>query len=142
MSFCQDCKPGEACTIPPTYRTYKVDDFGRRDGELAIMNEVFQRGPVACNIATPSPFHEYTGGIFCDETGDQHTTHVVSIVGFGEEDGVPYWRVRNSWGSYWGEEGFFKVCRGNNNINIETNCIWATPVDTWTHPEEHLHHTT
>ena len=64
------------------------------------------------------------------------------MVGYGEENGVPFWRVRNSWGQSWGEDGFFRVCRGANNINVETNCIWATPVDTWTRPEEHLHHTT
>jgi len=142
MSFCRDCSPGQACFIPEKYRTYTVSEFGRIDGELAVMNELYQRGPVACNIATPEPFHEYTDGIFCDETGDQQTTHVVSIVGWGEEDGRPYWRVRNSWGTHWGDNGFFKVCRGNNNINIETNCIWGVPVDTWTHPEEHMHHTT
>merc|ERR1711957_752901 len=35
----------------------------------------------------------------------------------------------NSWGTQWGEEGFFRVCRGTNNIAIESNCSWATPKD-------------
>jgi cathepsin X len=48
--------------------------------------------------------------------------------------------VRNSWGSHWGIDGFFKVIRGINNIAIESDCAWATPVDTWTTPL--LHHTT
>ena len=59
-------------------------------------------------------------------------THVISLVGFGEEDGVKYWIGRNSWGTSWGESGFFKVIRGVNNIMVESFCAWAVPVDTWT----------
>lgn len=64
--------------------------------------------------------------------------HDVSIVGYGVEDGNKYWLVRNSWGTHWGESGFFRVCRGVNNIAIESDCAWATPKDTWTTPVWHI----
>merc|ERR1712060_439265 len=63
--------------------------------------------------------------------------HDVSVVGYGVEGSQPYWLVRNSWGHHWGEGGFFRVCRGSNNINIESDCSWATPKDTWTEGVKH-----
>jgi cathepsin X len=132
MSRCRNCAPGEACEIPESYYIYGVDEYGSVNGEENMMNEIYQRGPISCGIATTEAFHEYDGGIFYDDTGDLEIDHIISIVGWGEQNGVKYWRVRNSWGAYWGENGFFRIVRGVNNLAIETDCDWATPVTDWT----------
>jgi C1A family cysteine protease len=96
-----------------------------------MMQEIYQRGPITCNVAVTDELKDYTGGIFNDKTGVLETDHVVSIVGYGVENGVNYWAVRNSWGSHWGESGLFRIVRGTNNLAIESTCYWAVPKDTW-----------
>ena len=138
MSFCRNCAPGEACYIPEEYYIYKVSEYGLVSGEENMMQEIFQRGPISCSIADPASLKDYTYGIYYDTTGRIEEDHVVSVVGWGIENGVKYWRVRNSWGAHWGDEGFFKVVRGINNINIEGDCDWAVPEDTWTAGVKHI----
>lgn len=57
----------------------------------------------------------------------QSLDHEIEVVGYGvdAETNTPYWIGRNSWGTYWGEGGWFKVVRGVNNLGIEANCDWA-----------------
>ena len=139
MTMCRNCSPGEACFVPDKYHVYGVEEYGSVPaGEEAMKQEIYQRGPIACGIAVPQALDDYTGGIYCDDTGDMEIVHDISIIGYGEEDGQKFWLVRNSWGEHWGEDGFFRVCRGTNNIAIESDCAWATPKDTWTDPVWHI----
>merc|ERR1719436_1000403 len=46
--------------------------------------------------------------------------HAVKMVGFGVDDGDAYWKVANSWGPVWGEEGYFRILRGEDECGVET----------------------
>ena len=66
-------------------------------------------------------------GIFNDQTNCTTLDHSISIAGYGTENGVDYWIGRNSWGTYWGEDGWFRLKRGTNNLGVEKDCAWSTP---------------
>ena len=102
-----------------------------------MMTEIYNRGPISCGVSVTDDLVAYTGGIFTDLTNASQVNHDISVVGYGEEAGQKFWVVRNSWGAYWGENGYFRLARGVNNIQIESGlCSWATPRDSWTEVEQ------
>jgi len=98
-----------------------------------MMKEIYNRGPIACNVDA-NKILNYAGGIVTDE-GDE-TDHTISVVGWGTDvaKGL-YWIVRNSWGEYYGDQGYVYVKSGA--ISMEDDfCTWAVPSD-FTAPERH-----
>jgi len=138
FNTCRTCFPptgGTNCTAVQHYPRYYVDEYAPVVGEDKMMAELFARGPIACSI-DDGPLWEYQGGVVVNFTKNWEHNHVVSVVGWGEtvdESGatLPYWHVRNSWGVYWGEEGYFRIQRGNDTLGIEASCVWGTPKQTW-----------
>lgn len=112
-----------------TYDKYYVSEYGTTLGEQQMMAEIYARGPIACSVAVTDGFLKYSGGIFDDKTNATETDHAISIVGWGEEDGVPFWVLRNSWGSFWGEDGWMRLVRGVNNVGVEGECAFGVPKD-------------
>ena len=65
-------------------------------------------------------------GVYYHTYGGMLGRHAVKIIGWGTENGNPYWLVANSWGKNWGGlGGFFKIYRGNNQCGIEGGILVA-----------------
>lgn len=68
-------------------------------------------GPVSIAVdAAGSTWQFYKGGVVDSKCGTS-LDHGVLVVGYGEEQGQKYWKVKNSWGTSWGEEGYILLCK-------------------------------
>lgn len=120
-SFSAEAGP---CTGLNHYPNISLADYGSISGSSAMQKEIFKRGPIACGVAA-DPLLNYEGGIVVNS--DTGVDHVVSVVGWGDDNEVgKYWIVRNSWGEFWGEFGYFRLAFGSLGM---TRCNWATIAD-------------
>jgi cathepsin B len=103
-----------------------------KDGgnEMNIRYNIYRWGPVSTSFAVFPSFHTYDAKneIYkWNGDGPQVGGHAVEIVGWGEEDDVKYWIIKNSWGTEWGDGGYFRMVRGINNCEIEENVVTGVP---------------
>jgi Papain family cysteine protease len=132
----------------PNYTLYKASKYLYRDQSsrldapnivaAGIKNlsdwmrlELMERGPLTVSFMVyPSFFAFFTNpktmqGVYSEKNKLPNEAvqggHAVSINGYGTEDGVDYWLIRNSWGKSWAFAGYFKIQRGVNFCEIEAN---------------------
>merc|ERR1712127_619052 len=89
----------------------------RRGDENDLMNAVGSVGPVSvCINASSQGFQFYHTGVYRDSSCSKSINHAVLAVGYGTDSSYgAYWIVKNSWGSSWGDAGYIKMARNNNN---------------------------
>jgi len=96
-----------------------VDTKTRNDTD--VMNALVANGPLSIGIQVPAEMLYYDRGVLnvasC-KADESQIDHAVSLVGYGTVQGVlgqpdqDYWLVRNSWSTYWGDQGYIKIARG------------------------------
>jgi cathepsin L len=89
-------------------------------------------GPVAAGIdASWTSFQLYQSGVYDEPrcgNGEDDLDHGIVVIGYGTDAATPFWIVRNSWGTGWGEKGYVRMSRNKNNqCGIATTAV--IPID-------------
>jgi len=105
-----------------------MKQFVYEQGPLFVYYNVGDRdgtNPILKNVS--NEFDQYESGIF-DVPGcpsRSNLNHALVVVGYGTENGIDYWRAKNSWGKSWGDNGYIKIKRNSNMCGIATRPYYA-----------------
>uniref|UniRef100_A0A663EST7 Peptidase C1A papain C-terminal domain-containing protein n=1 Tax=Aquila chrysaetos chrysaetos TaxID=223781 RepID=A0A663EST7_AQUCH len=93
----------------------------------AVKAAIYKHGPVAVSIdASHKTFSFYSNGIYyepkCGESGA--LDHAVLAVGYGVLQGETYWLIKNSWSTYWGNDGYILMAMKDNNCGVATEATY------------------
>nr|BAF98585.1 CM0216.510.nc [Lotus japonicus] len=118
---------GGTCKFDQTKIAASVANFSvvSRDEDQIAANLV-KNGPLAVAINAVY-MQTYVGGVSCPYVCSKKLNHGVLLVGYGSESYAPirmkqkpYWIIKNSWGENWGENGYYKICRGRNVCGVDS----------------------
>lgn len=102
------CKYSPAIAKKPFKKVAIIDEE-----HVESLLKFVAKGPLAGKIDA-STLQFYNSGIITSRSSlvcTRSQNHAITIAGYGTEDGVDYWIVRNSWGVNWGEKGYFRIER-------------------------------
>ncbi|XP_003738730.1 cathepsin L1 [Galendromus occidentalis] len=116
----------EECREPgsDTFNMSDLVGYDRLQGDEELLRAVAFQGPVAVYMLTggtkltafrTTNDDDIFSDDFCDQAGPRVIDHAVLVVGYGSNVNGKYWLVKNSWGTDWGQKGYFKISRDRAN---------------------------
>ena len=111
----QSCKYDSSKVVAKITETSYCSNTRKKGSCSAeVVHKMLQNGPLAVGIdGINSGLMNYSSGIFSASCSDDN--HAVILVGYGKDNDIEYWLIRNSWGATWGMNGYVKVKRNDSN---------------------------
>lgn len=88
-----------------------------------MQKELMEKGTLSVAFTVYEDFESYSSGIYQHLEGKSLGGHAIKMIGWGVENGTPYWICTNSWNDTWGEQGTFRILRGSNECGIEGSVV-------------------
>ena len=133
--------PSQLLNVDTPYRATDwgtVGANGQRPTVLQLKQALIDHGPLSVAVSTTKQFNAYQGGTYREVVpADQKLDHRVLLVGWDDSQGA--WKIKNSWGTTWGMDGYMWIAYDSNNIAgeaawVETAGGVIDPVTTVTDP--------
>jgi len=111
-------------------RKFKLNDYTSNKSQQVLdasdVIRALQNGPLLGRMNVYEDFFSYTGGIYSKVTGNFVGGHAIVLVGYDVKE--QYWIVRNSWGTHWGEQGYFRIKFGDvSGVGLSTFSLTVAP---------------
>merc|ERR1719483_615435 len=113
-----------ACQYTTEEQEFQELGLQKKGDEELLKKVVYENGAAVVAIqagknagAARGGLSEYAGGVYTGCTS-KNLDHAVTVVGWGEENGLDFWLIKNSWKKSWGDKGFLKLARGYNMCGI------------------------
>lgn len=119
----------QTCLDGSTPKLYYAATFNTISDLESIQTSIMLGGSVGATLTVYQDLLLYRGGIYAHKYGDYVGTQSVKIIGWGLENYVSYWIAANSWGTNWGEKGFFRIAFGQCGIDSNVVTGDAAKVD-------------
>jgi len=94
-------------SLNPSYVDVPSDD-------LSLMTALNTYGPIPATVSVNAQFMSYTSGVMNPATScDVTNNHAILVVGYGKDPttGQNFWKIKNSWSTAWGENGYLRLSR-------------------------------
>lgn len=118
---------------------YRLDISKKDTRDYNVCSEIYKFGPIASGFHVFKDFYDFANDIskkgliytHSDKKSKLMGGHAIRIIGYGEDmqDGrlIKYWIIANSWGTEWGDNGYFKMERWLDDCKLENNIICGLP---------------
>jgi len=131
LGFTPECR--NKCTNPmykvpfEQDKTYGLGSYTLLEDEDEIKIELMTNGPIEAAYEVFEDFLNYKSGVYQYYAGSLVGGHAVRILGWGIDNLIPYWLIANSWNSDWGDNGTFRILRGQDHCGIESSIVAGIP---------------
>jgi C1A family cysteine protease len=106
----------QACKVQNNWQNQRIQITGHQ--HMTNVNDIKEwiskNGPVSACFEVFQDFFAYKSGVYRHISGNSAGWHCISVIGYNDAGG--YWIAKNSWGTSWGDNGFFKIKYGDSSI--------------------------
>merc|ERR1719453_707818 len=104
-------------------------DYIATNGGLVTAATYPYNAQTEAGTATASDWSSYTGGVMTSSScssSSMQLDHAIQLVGYNADASTPYWIVRNSWDTTWGNDGYIYLAMGENTCGLADKAAMVT----------------